>query len=78
MEDADIGQSFFSTHPGSEERMETLSNLAKTIPGAEQAKNTNLTAFIEAVGPHRDHWLERELRLGKLDRTEVVINNLLQ
>jgi len=64
---------FFSSHPPSEERMETLAALAaasSTQPTADSAR------FHELVARHRAAWLEDEVDLGHYAELQVMLDRL--
>lgn len=65
----------FSSHPPSEERLQTLKARARQS-GREGA--THRQRFLEATLPHRAEWLRMELNTGRFCRTRVLIERLIE
>ncbi|MGH8578701.1 MAG: hypothetical protein ACREVK_00795 [Gammaproteobacteria bacterium] len=67
---------FFSTHPPSEERIQTLERLAAEAPDQDRLEMIGKESYLDAVG----HWwtmlLRDELRQRRLARTRVVLDRL--
>ncbi|HAA93193.1 MAG TPA: hypothetical protein DCE33_12155, partial [Rhodospirillaceae bacterium] len=76
MAENDSGRSFFATHPDEGERKEKLTQLAAALPPAKSKPTVNKKPFIKAIDRHKSRWLEKELRLGKFDRTTVLLDLL--
>jgi predicted Zn-dependent protease len=69
---------FFSTHPSSEERMETLDRLAGEYSGQAGLMETNQGAFIDATRSFRTAWLRDEVRKRDHGGFQVVLDNLIE
>lgn len=71
----DAPDPFFASHPPSEERMETLEEMAKTAaPSA--ARKADDGRFETLVARHRATWLEDEIDLGHYKQMQVVLDRL--
>ena len=70
---------FYSTHPPSEERQAALENLGDRV---FQQMNTESVvgrdSFIEMMMPRRAAYLEDELNLRDFDRSEMLIEMLIE
>lgn len=64
---------FFSSHPPSEERMETLRELASATTATP---TTDSTRFHLLTARHRATWLEDEIDLGRYKQMQVVLDHL--
>ncbi len=64
---------FFSSHPPSEERMETLGELAAA---ADATPTADSARFHRLMKPHRADWLEDEIDLGRFAEMQVVLERL--
>ena len=71
---ADKPSVFFSSHPTTEERIETLRN--KSVAAGE-AGDDGRKRYLAAIGPHRGEWLKDELRKRDFDGTEALLAQLL-
>lgn len=65
---------FFSTHPASEERQKTLSELSEQMDGTGQ--ETGHKRFLDVTADWRGDWLRDELRQRDFDRMEVILNHM--
>jgi predicted Zn-dependent protease len=75
--DEDEPPIFFSTHPGGEERLDTLARHAAALPD-EARRESGEARLRAATARHRGAWIESELRRGRLDPLEVVLERLAQ
>lgn len=65
---------FFATHPGEEERSESLAELAAAVDGRRyQVRRDSLRAV---TAPHHDEWLRDELQRRDYGRFAVVLDRL--
>lgn len=69
---------FFSTHPPTEERIETLNRLAEAIVESQGPKTVGKEPYLIAVGPWRARLLRDELQQRQFARTQVVLDRLLE
>jgi len=67
---------FFSTHPSSEERSETLARRAKEMPAATVGTKLGRERFKAMTLAYRKHWLRDEIRRKEFSRFEVVLAGL--
>jgi predicted Zn-dependent protease len=63
----------FATHPGVEERMETLARLAAEAPGGA----TGSEAWQEKTGPYRREWLAQEVKRGRHEESITLLTRLI-
>jgi predicted Zn-dependent protease len=68
---------FFSTHPPTEERIETLNRLADAMAGSQGPETLGKEAYLTAVGPWRAQLLRDELQQRRFARSQVVLDRLL-
>ncbi len=71
--DKDEPDPFFSSHPPTKERMETLSALAAAASATAAVKQNR---FHELVSRHRAVWLEDEVDVGRYAEFQVVLDRL--
>ncbi|OGA19323.1 MAG: hypothetical protein A3H32_04220 [Betaproteobacteria bacterium RIFCSPLOWO2_02_FULL_63_19] len=64
----------FATHPGAEERNETLATLAAEQPGG----TTNATTWRERVRPFRSDWLREEIKLGQYEESVSLFTRMIE
>ena len=69
---------FFASHPPSEERMESLREMANalaevTVPSDAESRDLR---FRAAMIPHLEAWLEDEVDLGRYAQTQVLLDRL--
>lgn len=67
---------FFSTHPPSEERIQTLERLAAEAPDQDRLEMIGEESYLDAVGPWWTMLLRDELRQRRFARTQVVLDRL--
>jgi predicted Zn-dependent protease len=66
---------FFASHPPTEERMETLTEMAEAAPDAASPARDS-KRFLNLVARHRADWLEDEIDLGHYAQMQVVLDRL--
>ena len=71
--DQELGTPMFATHPGVEERRETLAALAKEAPGGA----TNAEAWQERIKPFRREWLAEEIRRGQHEESIALLTRMI-
>lgn len=64
---------FFASHPPSEERMETLAELAAA---SDVTTTSDSARFHRLIAPYRAAWLEDEIDLGRFAEMQVVLERL--
>ena len=69
---------FFSTHPPTQERIETLQSKALELNAAAAERHTAREEYLDQISAFRYQWLRDDLRNRKLDRTEVLLQRLLE
>ena len=67
---------FFSTHPSSNERAETLEALVKGSPESQTSSAAKRTAYADKVGNKRMAWFRDELRVRDYGRSQVLLDRL--
>ncbi len=67
---------FFSTHPASEERRETLAEMAAEYDSGEMKRGRE--RFLAVTSRFRPDWLRDELRQRDFARLQVVLDNLME
>jgi beta-barrel assembly-enhancing protease len=72
--DEDDPNPFFASHPSSEERFQTLSDLAASMP--EHGSPQSNQGFNEHILAHWGTWLADELEAGREKRLEVLLKRL--
>ncbi len=73
--DEEAPDPFFSSHPPSQERMETLTAMAEAAPVKASAE-TDDSRFELLIARHRATWLEDEIDLGHYKQMQVVLDRL--
>lgn len=73
-EDEDSPSLFFSTHPTTEERIETLKKRAQEI--GVDGGSTEAARYAEHLRPYRAGWLREDLRLRRFGASEVLLDRL--
>lgn len=68
------GSIFFATHPPIEERRETLSKMASTLPQGQ----TNAAQWQERIAPYRLEWLNEEVKRNAPLQSLVLLNRLIE
>jgi predicted Zn-dependent protease len=68
---------FFATHPPTDERIETLKELARKTYSPDRDWTDGRQAYAKAVRPLRTTLLRDELRLRDFARTQVLLERLL-
>lgn len=63
----------FATHPGAEERAETLAKLAAEAPGGE----TGREAWQAKIRPYRREWLAEEIKRGRREESITLLTRLI-
>lgn len=63
----------FATHPGVEERQETLKKLAQVAPGGV----TNVEAWREKIKPFRREWLADEVKRGQHEESIALLTRMI-
>ena len=63
----------FATHPGVEERQETLKKLAEAAPGGV----TNEEAWREKTKPFRREWLADEVKRGQYEESIALLTRMI-
>lgn len=71
--EAEAPDPFFASHPPSEERMETLREMAAN---SERRGTIDGARFQRLMARHRAAWLEDELDLGRYAEMQVVLDRL--
>lgn len=69
---------WFSTHPGTEERIATLKAMAAKFVGEEGSGYIGRTKFVAAMRPFRNEFLRDELRKRKFTASQVVLERLFE
>ena len=69
----DAPDPFFASHPPSEERMETLQELATASQITATVQSDH---FEKLVARHRADWLEDEIDLGRYEEMQVLLDRL--
>ena len=69
---------FFSTHPATLERVETLEKLASKVVSSDTPLNVGAERFNGSVLRLRSQLLRDELRLRKFDQSQVVLQQLIE
>lgn len=64
----------FATHPGAEERKETLATLAAEQPGG----STNAERWQEAIRPFRREWLIEEVNRGRYEESIALFTRMIE
>lgn len=72
-EEAGQRSPMFATHPAVANRRDTLAELAGA--GGGDRSNEGLSAVL---APHRNHWLQDEVKRGQYEESLVLFNRLLQ
>ncbi len=76
--EADRPDPFFASHPPSEERMESLREMANALAEVtvqSEAEGRDLR-FRNTMTPHLEAWLEDEVDLGRYAQTQVLLDRL--
>ena len=68
---------FFATHPPTDERIETLKELARKTYAQDRDWTDGRQAYLAAIRPLRARLLRDELRLRDFARTQVLLERLL-
>jgi len=63
----------FATHPGVEERTETLAKLASEAPGGA----TGREAWREKIRPFRREWLAQEIKRGQREESITLLTRMI-
>lgn len=63
----------FATHPGAEERTETLARLASEAPGGA----TKREVWQEKIRPFRREWLAQEIKRGRREESITLLTRLI-
>jgi predicted Zn-dependent protease len=71
--DGDGSIPMFATHPGAEERKETLAALAAAQPGGI----TNVEKWQESIRPFRREWLVEEIKRGQHEESIELFTRLI-
>ena len=69
---------FFSTHPPTEDRVDTLKSLANETVDDSAPGETGRDRFLSATLPFRTKLLRDELRHSQFKRTQVVLDHLFE
>ncbi|OGA43002.1 MAG: hypothetical protein A3G24_25250 [Betaproteobacteria bacterium RIFCSPLOWO2_12_FULL_62_13] len=67
------GIPMFATHPGVDERRETLAALAKEAPGGA----ANADTWRERIRPFRREWLAEELKRGQHEESIALLTRMI-
>ncbi len=68
------GSIFFATHPPIEERRETLTNMASTMPQGQ----TNAEQWQARIAPYRLEWLNEEVKRNAPLQSLVLLSRLIE
>jgi predicted Zn-dependent protease len=71
--DAAKNNPLFATHPPTDERMQTLVELAKAYPGGV----TNENIWQERIAPHRREWLSEEVKRGQHEESIALLTRII-
>jgi predicted Zn-dependent protease len=71
--DRDAEFSMFATHPGMEERQETLKQLAQSTPGG----STNSQVWEERTRSFRREWLADEIKRGQYEESVALLTRMI-
>jgi predicted Zn-dependent protease len=72
-EGASIPNPLFNSHPSSEERQETLAELAKAMPGG----TTREKEWNEAIKPFLREWLADEVKRGQREESLALLGRMI-
>lgn len=70
--DAVTSTRIFATHPGIEERQQTLTDLAKAMPGG----NAPVEVWDQHLRPYRLLWLQEEIKRGRYDESIALFTRM--
>ncbi|MBY0266445.1 MAG: M48 family metalloprotease [Burkholderiales bacterium] len=62
----------FATHPGIEERQQTLAEIAKSLPSGKAPAET----WAERMRPYRMGWLHEEVKRGRYDESIALLTRM--
>ena len=68
---------FFSSHPVTEERIQTLKKRASAMSASAASDYTGQSTYLDMIDRFRFQWLRDDLRNRKLARSEVLLDRLL-
>lgn len=63
----------FATHPGAEERKDTLAKLAAARPGGEKKEDV----WRERIRPFRADWLQEEVKRGQREESIALLTRMI-
>lgn len=69
---------FFASHPAPADRADTLRQLANFLAEPGQTERLGRDDYLAATLPHRARWLRAELDQRRFERTQVLLDRLIE